>query len=109
MKAGAFRSVAAHYGVRKLQINSHLYTSNELISNFQGRIFQVEDFAPFDKKIGTTLLANVTNANLSVRNFPLSVAELRKKLHLADGGDIYLFATTMANGGKVVVKCKKMS
>ena len=109
MKAGAFRSVAAHYGVRKLHINSHLYTSDELNPDFQGRIFQIEDFAPFDKKIGTTLLANVTNANVSVRNFPLSVAELRKKLHLADGGDIYLFATTMANGAKVVVRCKKLS
>lgn len=109
MKAGAFRSVAAHYGVRKLHINSHLYTSDELISDFQGRIFQIEDFAPFDKKIGTTLLADIANANVSVRNFPLSVAELRKKLHLTDGGDVYLFATTMANGGKIVVRCKKLS
>ncbi len=109
MKAGAFRSVAAHYSVRKLHINSHLYTSDELISDFRGRIFQIDNFAPFDKKIGTTLLLGIKKANLAVRNFPLSVAELRKKLHLTDGGEIYLFATTLANGEKVVVKCRKVT
>lgn len=107
LKAGAFRSVAVRYNLRKLHINSHLYTSDELLPNFPGRQFEVVGVAPFDKKIGKTLLADVAKANLTVRNFPLSVADLRKKLRLTEGGDIYLFATTLADGQRVIVRCRK--
>ncbi len=107
LKAGAFRSVAVRYNLRKLHINSHLYTSDELLPNFPGRQFEVVGAASFDKKIGKTLLADVAKANLTVRNFPLSVADLRKKLHIAEGGDIYLFATTLADGQRVIVRCRK--
>ncbi len=107
LKAGAFRSVAVRYNLRKLHINSHLYTSDEFLPNFPGRQFEVVGTAPFDKKIGKTLLADVAKANLTVRNFPLSVAEVRKKLRLTEGGDIYLFATTLADGQRVIVRCRK--
>ncbi len=107
LKAGAFRSVAVRYNLHKLHINSHLYTSNEFLPNFPGRQFEVVGAAPFDKKIGKTLLADVAKANLTVRNFPLSVADLRKKLRLTEGGDIYLFATTLADGQRVIVRCQK--
>lgn len=107
LKAGAFRSVAARYDLLKLHINSHLYTSDSLRTDFPGRVFEVVGAVPFDKKTGKTLLADTAKANLTVRNFPLSVAELRKKLKLAEGGDIYLFATTLSDGRKVIVRCRK--
>lgn len=107
LKAGAFRSVAVRYNLHKLHINSHLYTSDEFLPNFPGRQFEIVGVAPFDKKIGKTLLADVAKANLTVRNFPLSVADLRKKLRLTEGGDIYLFATTLADGQRMIVRCRK--
>ncbi len=107
LKAGAFRSVAVRYNLHKLHINSHLYTSDSRLADFPGRQFEVVGAAPFDKKISKTLLADVEKANLTVRNFPLSVADLRKKLRLTEGGDIYLFATTLSDGQRVIVRCRK--
>lgn len=107
LKAGAFRSVAVRYTLHKLHVSSHLYTSDTLQTDFPGRVFEVLGVAPFDKKTSRVLLTDVTKANLTVRNFPLSVAELRKRLKIAEGGDTYIFATTLANGQKVLVRCRK--
>ena len=106
LKAGAYRCVAQRFGLQKLHANSHLYTSNQAIPNFPGRVFVVEDFCGFSKKELKTLLANITKANLTVRNFPASVAELRKRLHLSEGGDTYLFATTLHPEQKILIQCK---
>lgn len=107
MKACAFRTVAAAYGVQKLHPDSHLYTSHTLVSNFPGRKFEVESHTTFAKKELKTFLAGTKKANLTVRNFPSTVAELRKRLKIAEGGDIYIFATTMADGTHTLIKCKK--
>ena len=107
MKAGAFKCLASNYPVKQLQTNSHLYTSESIVSDFPGRIFEVEAFSGFGKKELKALLADITKANLSVRNFPSSVSELRKRLHIAEGGDTYLFATTLHPQEKVLIKCKK--
>jgi 16S rRNA G966 N2-methylase RsmD len=108
LKAGAFRIIAAHYDIEKLHPNSHLYTSHKLIEGFPGRCFKIVFHGGFGKREIKELLASVKKANLTVRNFPTSVADLRKRLKLDDGGDNYLFATTLANGEKQWILCKKI-
>jgi hypothetical protein len=108
MKAGAYRCVAQRYGLQKLHANSHLYISNQFIGDFPGRIFQVEAVSGFGKKELKSQLSNLSKANLTVRNFPTSVAELRKRLHLSEGGDTYLFATTLHPEEKILIKCKRV-
>ena len=108
LKAGAFRSVAATYSVRKLHPNSHLYTSDTFIENFPGRIFRIVNQCSFNRKEAKESLADLKKANVTVRNFPATVAELRKRLHLTEGGDTYLFASTLNDGRKVIIRCEKV-
>ncbi|MDR1518225.1 MAG: SAM-dependent methyltransferase [Dysgonamonadaceae bacterium] len=108
LKAGAFKSVAKRYGVEKLQVNSHLYTSERLIVDFPGRIFEIADSCVPNKRELKSFLSGVKKANIAVRNFPMTVAEIRKKTGLENGGDVYLFATTLADERKVWVKCRKV-
>lgn len=108
LKAGAFRSIAAAYSVRKLHPNSHLYTSDTLITDFPGRAFHIVSQCSFNKKEIKENLSDLKKANLTVRNFPATVAELRKRLHLTEGGDTYLFASTLNNGQKAIIRCEKV-
>lgn len=103
LKAGPYRLLTSRFGVKKLHPNSHLYTSEKLV-DFPGRCFQVIGFSGFGKKELRAFMKDVEKANLTVRNFPNTVAELRKKLKLKEGGDLYIFATTLANGEKVLIK-----
>ena len=107
LKAGAFRSVSSIYNVEKLHPNSHLYTSNEYIPDFPGRKFRIIGSSSLNKKELKKLIGTEKKANLTVRNFPASVAELRKRLKLAEGGDMYLFATTLADEKKLLIACKQ--
>ena len=107
LKAGAFKVLSQKFGVRKICLNSHLYTSDLLVPDFPGRVFEVEGTSSFNKKELHALLADMPKANLTIRNFPSSVAELRKRLHIAEGGDIYLFATTLHPQEKLLIKCRK--
>ena len=107
MKAGCFKLLTARFDVYKLHRNSNLYTSEQLIPDFPGRIFEVQDWAPYNKKVKSTLLADVKKASVAVRNFPLSVAELRKNLKIADGDENYVFATTLKGEEKIIILTKK--
>ena len=107
MKAGCYKLLTERFGVLKLHKNSNLYTSEQLIPDFPGRIFEVEGWAPYNKRAKQTLLADVEKASIAVRNFPLSVAELRKALKIDDGDETYLFATTLKGESKVVIRTKK--
>ena len=107
MKAGCFKLLTACFDVYKLHRNSNLYTSDRLILDFPGRVFEVQDWAPYNKKVKSTLLANVKKASVAVRNFPLSVAELRKSLKIADGDENYVFATTLKGEEKIIILTKK--
>ena len=95
MKAGCFDEVADFYHVCELSANSHLFTSDYEITDFPGRGFRVEAVSSMNKRELKTVLQEVDRANITVRNFPMSVAELRKRLHLKEGGDVYIFATTV--------------
>lgn len=107
LKAGAFRSITAAYPVMKLHPNSHLYTSNVLITDFPGRVFRIVNQCSFNKKEIKESLTDLKKANITVRNFPATVAELRKRINLTEGGDTYLFASTLNNGQKVLIRCEK--
>ena len=107
MKAGCYKLLVERYGVRKLHKNSNLYTSERLVPDFPGRIFEVEGWALFNKKVKQVLLSDVEKASIAVRNFPLTVAELRKALKIGDGDGVYLFATTLIGENKVLIRTKK--
>lgn len=106
LKAGAFKSVASAFQISKIAPHSHLYTSERLIPQFPGRTFEVIDTVKADTKALSPYLTN-EKANLTLRNFPGTTDELRKKLKLKDGGDVYLLATTLTNGDKRLLVCKK--
>jgi hypothetical protein len=107
LKAGAYKSVARRFDLEKLHPNTHLYTADNLTEEFPGRIFEVLEVYPFSNRTCKNLSKSIIKANITVRNFPLSVEELRKKLNMKDGGDIYLFACTLSDNKKVVVRCRK--
>lgn len=108
LKAGAYRILTEAFKVKKLHTSSHLYTSEELIADFPGRKFKVEEITGFGKKELKEFLQGVEKANLTVRNFPATVAELRKRIKLKEGGNLYLFATTLKNEEKVIIKTVKV-
>lgn len=107
LKAGCFKLLCKRFDVLKLHKSSHLYTSDNLIPIFPGRIFEVEAWADYNKKVKRDLLADVDKASVAVRNFPLSVDELRKTLKIGDGDAVFLFATTLKGERKVLLKTKK--
>lgn len=109
LKAGAYRSVASAFNVKKLHPNSHLYTSKVLVPEFPGRIFKVDGQCSLNKNEIKKCLNTINKANLTVRNFPTSVAELRKRLKLNEGGSIYLFATTLHNEQKILIRCERVT
>lgn len=109
LKSGMMDAAAADFGLLKLHINSHLYTSIELFPQFFGRIFQVEELFSMNKQILRDALHDLTSANITIRNFPMTEAELRKRLKLADGGETTLFATTLNNNKHVLIKTKKVA
>jgi len=107
MKAGFFRQMTKAFDVSKLQSNSHLFTSNNLAENFPGRAFKILNQIPVQKKQLKKYLPEM-KANLASRNFPMPVEQLKKKLGLKDGGEHYLFATTLKDGEKVLLLCEKV-
>lgn len=103
LKAGAFRTIAHRFGIDKLHTNSHLYTSDTLQNDFPGRRFEVEAVVPFKSKLKPADLRHTDKACIATRNFPLSVADLRKVLKIGDGGDTFIFATTLRDNSKVLI------
>lgn len=107
MKAGCFDELAAAYGVSPVSRNSHLFLSDEPIEDFPGRSFVVERVTTMNKGELRKALVGIEKANIATRNFPLSVAELRKRLKIKDGGDVYIFATTTAEGEHLLLISRK--
>lgn len=105
LKSGAFKLLCNRFGLVKLHVNTHLYTSDELRHNFPGRVFRVEHVFPLNESSLKQYLPE-KKANITVRNFPLSVAQIRKKYKIKEGGEVYLFATSFGKF-KQVILCKK--
>lgn len=108
MKAGCFGAISSRYGVKMLEKNSHLFISDKPVHDFPGRAFRIKAVSSFNKKELKRQLSGVTKANIATRNFPLSVAELRKRFKLKDGGDTYIFATTLSDESHVLFICEKV-
>ena len=109
MKAGCFDEVAARFQVTQLDKNSHLFVSDEDIPGFPGRQFVIERITSMNKRDLKEAFKGCDKANIAVRNFPMTVAELRKRLKLKDGGNVYIFATTLARLGHQLLVCRKKS
>lgn len=107
MKAGCFGVLSGRYDARMLSKNSHLFVSLEPIEDFPGRSFRIIAISSFNKKELKRHLSGITKANIATRNFPLSVAELRKRLKLKDGGETYIFATTLSDESHVLMITEK--
>ena len=131
MKAAPFKLLSQKFNIKKLHRNSHLYTSDDLVPDFPGRVFEVLNVVPFDKKTKKSIWENQSykdaktqrcedsetlsicysttsrKASVAVRNFPLSAEELKKNLGLQDGDDFYIFGTMMKGEKKVVILTKK--
>lgn len=108
MKAGCFGEISAKYGMKMLAKNSHLFVSDQLVTDFPGRSFHIKATSTFNKKELKQRLQGLEKANIATRNFPLSVVELRKRLKLKDGGETYIFATTQSDGRHILFICEKM-
>lgn len=107
MKAGCFGVLSGRYDARMLSRNSHLFVSQAPIEAFPGRSFRIIAVSSFNKKELKRHLSGITKANIATRNFPLSVAELRKRLKLKDGGETYIFATTLSDESHVLMITEK--
>ncbi len=107
MKAGCFGELSRAYGVGAVSLNSHLFLSADRVERFPGRAFAVDAVTTLNKHELRQALGGIKQANIAVRNFPMSVAELRKRLKLKDGGDTYIFATTTGGGEHVLFVCHK--
>lgn len=105
-KAGCFRLFGKYYNLRKLHPNSHLYTSNDFIEDFFGKSFSVEKIFSLNKQDIKKYLPKM-KANIIVKNFPMTVDEIKNKFKIQDGGDIYLFATTLGNE-KIIIRAKRL-
>ena len=103
MKAGCFDEIARAYGICAISRNSHLFLSDREIDGFSGRSFAIDAVTTMNKRQLRQTLSGMKQANIAVRNFPLSVAELRKRLKLNDGGDTYIFATTTSDGDHILM------
>ena len=108
MKAGCFTELSQHYGVVPIAHDSHLFVSADHVGGFPGRSFQIDAITTMNKRDLKETLQGLTQANITVRNFPLSVAELRRRLKLSEGGSTYIFATTLATGDRRLFVCHKV-
>jgi hypothetical protein len=107
MKAGCFGALARRYNVKPVSPDSHLFLSEIAIPRFPGRSFYIIKTTTMNKQDLFTTLSGLTQANISVRHFPLTADKLRRRLRLNDGGDTFIFATTQTNGKHILLFCKK--
>ncbi|WBX74672.1 class I SAM-dependent methyltransferase [Tenacibaculum pacificus] len=107
LKSGGFNEVSNSYDVHKLHKHSHLYSSEKIISDFPGRTFKIIEVYPYNKKKIKKVLT-MLKANITTRNFPKSVAQIRTETKLKDGGDTYLFFTTNSDNELIVIQCSKI-
>ena len=108
MKAGCFAEIEQAFEVSQLAPNSHLFASDQAIADFPGRKFRISAVTSMNKQELKQALKDIRQANIAIRNFPMSVADLRKRLKLSEGGNDYIFATTLTEGKKVLIICQHL-
>lgn len=107
MKAGCYGVIERRYGVSQISAMSHVFVSRQRVEPFPGRRFAVSAVTTMNRRELKRALAGIGQANISVRNFPLSADSLRKRLRMRDGGDTYIFGTTSADGCHLLMVCSK--
>lgn len=107
-KAGCFGALSEVKGLKMLAHDSHLFVSADKIDESIGRVFQISAISSLNKKTVRQHLKDISKANITVRNFPMSAVALRRRLALEDGGDIFLFGTTLQNRNHTLIICKKV-
>ena len=107
MKAGCFAELSQHFGIGQIAQNSHLFAADRQVEGFPGRMFQIDAVTSMNKRELKASLNGIRQANIAVRNFPLTVAELRKRLKISEGGSTYIFATTLTTMDRVLIICRK--
>ena len=107
MKSGLYRTICSEYGVRQLHPNSHLFVSDAPVVDFPGRMFRIVENVGFDRRSATGLFRTYPQANITVRNFPMTADELRNRFKVRDGGTHYVFATTVNPNKKVLIVCER--
>ena len=107
MKAGCFSELESRFGIKQIASNSHLFVGAADVDGFPGRVFNILCITTMNKKELKKALEGIDRANISVRNFPLSPEQLRKRLKIKDGGDVYLFATTTDEEEHVIYVTRK--
>ena len=108
MKAGCFAQVEERFGVCQLSVNSHLFISSHEVRDFPGRQFHIEAVTSMNKQELKAALQGIERANIAVRNFPLTAEVLRKKLKIKDGGDLFIFGTTLPDNTHKLFICRKI-
>ena len=108
MKAGCFAELERAFGAKQVERNSHLFVSERFIEDFPGRKFRVEKVTTLNKKDIKNALDGIVKANITVRNFPMSVEQLRKRLKIKEGGSDYIFATTLMDKSHVLLLCSRL-
>lgn len=108
MKAGCFAQVAEAFSVAQISDNSHLFVADAPVEGFPGNTYRINAVTSMNKKELKSALGGIKKANIAVRNFPLTVAELRKRLKINDGGNIFIFATTLCDGSHVLIVCSPL-
>ncbi|MBP1646216.1 MAG: SAM-dependent methyltransferase [Bacteroidetes bacterium] len=107
LKAGGFHSLCERFEVKKIASHSHLYISEKEIEDFPGRKFIIKTILPYNNKILKTLSTRYPKANITIRNFPQTVSEIRKKTNVKEGGETYLLFTTNKENEKIIISCEK--
>ncbi|MEB3005161.1 THUMP-like domain-containing protein [Capnocytophaga sp. G2] len=105
LKGGATDLLAQEYGLMKVAPDSHLLIGENYLPDFQGRIFRIKEKIPFSKTM--VRQSAISQANITIRNFPLSVEQIRKQFHIKEGGNLYLFFTTTSEAERIVIICEK--
>jgi hypothetical protein len=108
IKGGAFKTIAQKFELSKAEKSSHLYFSNELKKDFQGRCFLIEDIYDFGKREMRRVSEKYPRASVSVRNFPISSEELRKRLKIDEGEELHIFGTLLPQNQKKLIVCRKI-
>ncbi len=108
LKAGAFRSVSERFNLNKMNINTHLYSSDDLIEDFPGRSFEILETREYTKNTIKNIHREYPKANITIRNFPVKVEEIRQKTKIEDGGEIYIFACKDFQDKAQLIICKKI-
>lgn len=108
LKSGGFHALCERFEVSKLAPHSHIYLSEEEIEDFPGRKFKIKTILQYNNKIIKTLSTRYPKANITIRNFPQTVSEIRKRTNVKEGGDEYLFFTTNKENEKIIISCEKL-